>query len=126
MKRRDLLKSVLFAPFAGLLKGKSNQLPSVQDVAHAKLWECADYATMTSPFVQHNGIWFFADQNIIKYCSKNKLRWDNWESIQIEEYDSFDFWQLDKGKLYWCGEYKRWELLTQPVRIQLDGVYDNY
>ena len=103
--------------------------PTTSDIIYAKLWQCADYATMSAPFVQHKGVWFFADQNVIKYCPKNKLRWDNWKSIYIVD-DCFDFWLLDEGKLYWVGEHEKWEILTNPddnlvpVRIRLCGYWD--
>ena len=75
-----------------------------------------DEMSASAPFVQHNGIWFFADQDIIKYCPKDKLHWDNWESRRIlfplERYDYFDFWLLEEGKLFWCGEHdSRFEII---------------
>ena len=129
MKRRDFLKIIGIVPFCGLVLGKSNPLPSKRDYVSAALQECSDYSTQSAPFIRYRGIWFFADANTIKYCPENKLRWDNWGTIQIH-IDTFDFWSKIEDNFYWVGEHEKWEILVNPkdnltpVRIRLSGYWD--
>ena len=131
MNRRSFLKICGLLPFgAGLAvvgdsgASEGQRRPSKRDVVFAPLWEMADHATMSAPFVQHEDIWFFADQDVIKYCPKSDLRWDNWNTIVLEGNDYFDFWLLDEGNLYWCGKHNKWEIVeTKPVKIQYQGYW---
>ena len=138
MNRRSFFKVVTGFVVGIVTVGSAKEKPKLRDFdAHLVLGDDFDekdlcggqsgtlcprckfnYPTMSAsaPFVQHNGIWFFADQDIIKYCPKDKLHWDNWESIRIlfplERYDYFDFWLLEEGKLFWCGEHdNRFEII---------------
>ena len=129
--RRDFLKLATTLPFGSLLLGKSSPLPSKQDYVCAELQECSNYSTQSAPFIRHLGFWFFADANIIKYCPENKLLWDNWDTIYINDNpDAFDFWSKIESSLYWVGEHERWEILVNPddrvmpVRIRLSGYWD--
>lgn len=117
MKRRDFLKLTAIVPFSGLLLGKPQPLPTEQDEIMAKIWEHADYATGSAPFVQHEGIWFFSDMEMVKWCPKDNLRFDAWDSCPLgrEKRDYFDFWKKTEGKLYWFGKYSYWEVRTHPV-----------
>ena len=96
----------------------------------AELQKYSVYSTQSAPFIRHSGFWFFADQNIIKYCPENKLAWDNWETIRIDSYDTFDFWQKIEGELCWVGEHEKWEILVNPdhnimpVQIRWSGNWD--
>lgn len=124
MKRRDFLKRCSILPFIGSLvavaqsgDSERNLTPSKNDYICAELQKHADYATQSAPFIQFWGVWFFADQNIIKYCPVNELRSDNWETIYIQDcwYDVFDYWQKIDGKIYWVGERNKWEILPTDI-----------
>ncbi len=130
INRRAFLKLATMLPFGGLVLGKSNPLPSKRDYVSAELQEVSDYSTQSAPFVRYKGIWFFADENVIKWCPEKKLLWDNWDAIYINDRpDTFDFWSKIEGSLYWVGEHERWEVLVNPddimpVRICLSGSWD--
>ena len=117
MLRREFLKLAAIVPFSGIVMGKRCPKPSEKDETMAKLWEVSDYATGEGPFVLHEGVWFFSDMEMVKWCPKYNLCWNGWDSCPIgrENYDYFDFWKKTEGKLYWFGKYTCWEVRTHPV-----------
>ena len=139
MNRRSFFK-VVTGFVAGIFWPRAKvkaRMPSEQDNICAELQKYADYATQSAPFIQYLDVWFFADANIIKYCPVKELRWDNWTTLHFGNYpnltflqdcpDIFDFWQKIDGKLYWVGEYYKWQVLpteTPMFKIQLCGFWD--
>ena len=128
MKRRSFIQGLIAALFAPkVLVGKSQDksptpgiiLPEKSPPANEHNSTTAGYnsATEMSELVCHKGIVFFADEEIIRWCPVDKLRWGSWgrASIGKEDYDRFCFWQKHEGKLYWCGKYTRWEVRTHPL-----------
>lgn len=132
MKRREFLKLAAIIPFSSIVMGKNNPKPSGKDVAMGNLWEAADYATSGGPFVLHEGIWFFADNQTVRWCPKDELdKRSNtfkhpWDSCPIgaEPIDRFDFWKKTEGKLYWFGKHICYEVLTQPIKFQFIGILE--
>lgn len=127
MNRRSFLTALALSPLApALLCEKFG--PSKQDESFAKLTEISDYGTCSGPFIQFKGIWYFSDQNIIKWCPKSELRSDNWRTVSLGSYEDFDFWQHDKDKLYWCGRHERWGVDSEPfgfdITLRFEGYFD--
>jgi hypothetical protein len=135
MKRRNFLKLLGISPIVpSVLMAKEKFGPSERDKSFAKLTEISDYGTTSRPFIWHNDIWFFADQNIIMWCPKNELASFNsssntWRKITLGSYDTYDFWVHEEGKLYWCGKKERYEILSMAqdgsISIRFDCNFEN-
>lgn len=143
MNRRRFLKICGLLPIGGSLslaesvgasEGKPQSNPS-SSISYGVSCssdpdESEDKYVFESPFVLYKGIWFFSDQNVIRYCSEKTLsdlrevRYipatvvnNNWIPITIVGGD-FDYWWLYKDRLYWCGKKEVWEILVEPIKIR--------
>jgi hypothetical protein len=137
MKRRSFLQILGLVPFVGgILAAKEKFGPSKQDVALSKLAEIGDYGTTSSPFIWHRAMWFFSDRNIIKFQPDDDLSIDEdsspdekgkWETIQLMQFEEFDFWLHEKGRLFWCGRREKWEVIVLDgcfVKFQFTSFFD--
>ena len=112
MERRSFLKMCGVALVSPVVFAKSSFVKATPEEINSFICRGPNYAL-------YEGIWFFCDSNLIQFRAKTNK--GLWNCMSIPKFEMFKRWKHWKGKLYLYSMNNVYEILANPVRIQLLG-----